>query len=440
MKLRSCMALPVSCSGNSSATCEKVLSGAKCSARKAFALLFVLSLVFSLPVSAVELDEFSGVISIPSRSLGMRDNGLTENTQYGWSTIPVSFSFNEDGDYKLEWASATALNNIYSLVTEGGKTFEYILSFSDGSEPFVDVYFNQFRAYPNFFSRKSGFPAVFNFTGYWELYIDDSLVPYAVSPNYYNVVWPYVSLRETLSVESYIRIVYHSTEQVVKVVDLESTNTISQCLDILCTGLTVNNQPSQLDRIEVNIGNIEADIGDIKISIENIEEGVVNIEDTVTDMKEQLEDSSSPIWSAAGEKIADTVTGLFVPPQEELVAKKQELEQKLDDKLGSAGDLVDVGEEFVSGVMGGFGRDDIGNGYQFQFSGITFPMNGEEYVIIPAQTVKLNNRAFVIFQDALGFAVTAICFFSIIHICEDALYCLISGVSYWGFIRSRHDK
>lgn len=415
-----------------------MLSGARGSARKAFALLIVLSLVFSLPVFAVKLDEMSGVISMPTECFGVQQdpsvNGNVDIDYWFFQDTPATFEVTNNTNWSFSWAPTTAIRRCYSIYTYPNKKIEFIINVSDGEEPYVDFDLGTFSCDFIFQTYNPFASHYFPFTGYYEIGVDGVVVKTSdiVNSMFVNGVY-------TGPVKRYVSITYYTTSLASKLID-SSFDTNQQYMRLQATRFSVNDQPTQLDRIEINIGNIESDVDDIKISVENIEEGVVNIEGAVTDMKEQLEDSSSPIWSAAGEKIVESVTGLFVPPEEELTAKKQELEQKLDDKLGTAGDLVDVGEEFISGVMGGFGRDDIGNSYTFQFPGITFPMNGEEYVIIPAQEVKLNNRAFVIFQDALGFAITAICFFSIIHICEDAIYCLISGVSYWGFVRSRHDK
>lgn len=415
-----------------------MLSGAKRCARKAFALLIVFSLAFSFPVFAAELETRSAVISIPSETYGILYNSISDNVDWGYSALPASFEFTGDS-YRFSWSQYTALTHYYSLFSARDKTIEFLLNVSDGSAPDVDVSFYQFYFFPSFSTISDGTSHTdyFGQTGYYKVYADDDVEPFYISSQFTDS--DDLFLRNiTASVSRYLRIEFITTDDCVRVFDRENITRNQQLFTVVVDGLLVNNQLTQLDRIEINIQDIESDVEDIKLSVENIEEGVVNIEGTVTDMKEQLEDSSSPIWNAAGEKIADTIKEVFVPPEEELQTEKQELENLLNDKLGDAKVLLDQGETLVTDI-----RDIIGNvdsGTSVHFPGISLPMNGQTYVIIPEQNVKLNNAAFLIFQDALGMGITVLCWWSILHICEDLLYCLISGVSYWGFIRSRHDQ
>ena len=197
-----------------------------------------------------------------------------------------------------------------------------------------------------------------------------------------------------------------------------------------------------IESIDVNTGllqEINGELNEVNTQLTELNGTMSDIKDTVTDTSEQLQNPNSNIWQAAGEKISETVTGLFVPTEAELDAKKQELEQKLNDKLGTLAEVRVGGEQLVDTVVSGFNGG--GRSYQFEFPGISVPMNGEEYVILSPQTFSFeNNKVITVFQDALSVVIAGICFFSLIHICEDAIYCIISGVSYWGFIRSRHDR
>lgn len=90
--------------------------------------------------------------------------------------------------------------------------------------------------------------------------------------------------------------------------------------------------------------------------------------------------------------------------------------------------------------MSAFGVDTVDSGYSFDFPGLSFPMNGQTITILPAQAVTIENTAFNTFRDFLGNLVAFICALAGYRIAEDAFICFLSGVSYWGFIRGRHDR
>ena len=421
-----------------------MLSGAKGSARKAFALLLILSLSFSLPVSAGVLDTYSCVINLEPQTFGIIESQL-DDTRYGFSSVPATFdySFNDGVNiYSWEWIKATALTYIEDLVTESDKAIEFIVNVGDGEgELTVDLERALFDFMFLGYDGLTAYNFYYGLSGYAELVSDTGEVVYTVPSGDYDSFPVFDNLTFTCS--QYFTITYYSDAPCQVSVGSDLT-AYDQCvyseLELLVEGkaVSLDSISIQIENLNNTVTDIGNDVGSIKTTVENIQEGVVEINGTVTDMKEQLEEPDSPIWSAAGEKIADTVTGLFVPTKEELDAEKQELEAILNDKLGDAKVLLDMGETFIEDVRNVIG--DIEDSGHVHFPGITFPMNGEEYVIVPEQEVQITNSAFRIFQNALSLGITVLCYWSIIHICEDVIYCLISGVSYWGFIRSRHDK
>lgn len=417
-----------------------MLSGAKRCARKAFALLIVLSLVFSLPVSAASINPIC-VLNLQPQTFGIAENSLSD-PRWAYSTIPASFSYDFDTSvnfYSWQWAQATALTDPVGYITSGNKQIEAIITVGNGEEN-LRVDLNNFKL-DFYFISDSRVYYYFGLNGYVEVVSDTGEVVYTSDTDSYDDFPVLDNL--SFNCSQWFSVTYYSLEDYSYSIDRRISTLDLFAQSVL--SLSVENVPVSLDSISIQISdlkdsvdNIGSSVGDIKTTVENVQEGVVEINGTVTDMKEQLEDSSSPIWSAAGEKFADTIKEVFVPPEEELQAEKQELENLLNDKLGDAKVLLDQGETLVTDI-----RDIIGNvdsGTSVHFPGISLPMNGQTYVIIPEQNVKLNNAAFLIFQDALGMGITVLCWWSILHICEDLLYCLISGVSYWGFIRSRHDQ
>lgn len=419
-----------------------MLSGARGSARKAFALLIVLSFVFSLPVSAASINPVC-VLNLQPETFGIAENSLSD-PRWAYSSIPASFSYDfyeSQNYYEWYWEQVTALTDPVEHVTSANKQIEAIITVGNGEEN-LRVDLNNFGL-DFYFIANDRIYYYFGLNGYVEVLSDSGEVVYTSETGSYDMFPTLDNL--SFNCSEWFSVTYYSLEDYTYSIQdrISTLNLYARSV----MSLSVENVPISLDSISIQIENLNNtvtdignDVGSIKTTVENIQEGVVEINGTVTDMKEQLEEPDSPIWSAAGEKIADTIKGVFVPSEEEMQAEKQELENLLDDKLGDAKVLLDQGETLVTDI-----RDIIGNmssdaSNSVHFPGISFPMNGETYVIVPEQDVKLNNRAFLIFQNALGMGITVLCWWSILHICEDLLYCLISGVSYWGFIRSRHNQ
>lgn len=189
-----------------------------------------------------------------------------------------------------------------------------------------------------------------------------------------------------------------------------------------------------IEEIEI----VQGTLVDIDGKLEYIQESVTEIETTVKDTHDQLEDPDSNIWQAAGSAISDAVTGLFVPEQAELDAKLDEIETIVIDKLGDTYTVIERVDEYEDQLVGGF----IGGGrqYNFHFPGISVPLPDGTVTILPAQDVSIENDAFIVFRDLLGTGVALLCGFAAVHIAHDFVICIISGVSYWGFIRGRHNE
>ena len=422
--------------------CERVLSGAKCSARKAFALLIVLCLFVSVPAFAHKVTPVSGVISLQPDSFGLRDNSLTETTRWGFSSVPASFQFVKS-NYVFSWNSMTAYTGFYSTVTASDIEYSVQIVVGDGiGDCFVS--FDAFIAKPFFRAVSSqdptGFNLDFTFTGVLEMYVDgilvyekdlnDSIIP--LIPAWEGAVSRYFEFRVTTTAES------------VNVVDFDHASSVHQYFSVSVPGLTVNDDSVAIQDISVSIKNIEQDIVDIKEDVSSIEntvtnigEGVAKIDGTVTDMSEQLQSPDSNIWQAGATTIKNAVTELFVPPQEDLEAMSEQSLLLLMDKVGDAYYLAEQGMTGAGRVVGAFTGGGRFDGIEFPGITVSLPNIGV-YELIPAQTVVIKNQYVSILQDAFGVIVGLLCAASLIHLIEDFFICIISGVSYWGFIRSKH--
>lgn len=189
-----------------------------------------------------------------------------------------------------------------------------------------------------------------------------------------------------------------------------------------------------IESIEVVQGHLE----EINGNVVDIKDSVDEIEVTIKDTHDQLENPDSNIWQAAGSAISDAVTGLFVPEQAELEQKMDEVEQIVIEKLGDTYEIVERVEVYEDELVNSF--TDSEYQYSFNFPGITVPLPDGLVNILPAQSVSIENDAFLVFRNLLGYGVAFLCALSAIHIGHDVVICFFSGVSYWGFIRGRHDR
>lgn len=419
-------------------------SAVRFNGRRAFALLIALSLCFSLPVFAHKITPVSGVISLEPESFGLRTNSLTENTVWGFSSVPASFQF-DSSDYVFSWNSLTAYTGFYSTVTSSDKVMSVQVVVGDGvGDCFVS--FDAFIAKPYFRAVTSDDPTGFNldftFTGVLEMYVDGSCV-YEKDLN--DSIIPLIPAWEG-AVSRYFELRITTTSDSVNVVDFDDASIVRQYFSVSVPGLTVNDESVAIQDISVSVKNIEQDVDQIKDSVSsidttvtNISEGVAKIEDTVTDMSEQLQDSDSNIWQAGATTIKNAVTELFVPPEDELKAQQEQLELKMADKLGPVMVSMEEGKRSIDAVVSMF--DQSSGIYRFHFPGIVVNLpNIGEFVIVPEQDVVIWNEFIEVLQYAFACLIACLCYFSLLHLTEDMIYCLFSGVSYWGFVRSRHDK
>lgn len=420
-----------------------MLSGAKRCARKAFALLTILCLFVSVPVFAHKVTPVSGVVNLEPDSFGFRGSSSSTHTEWCFDDVPASFQFS-DSNYAFGWNSSSAYGGFYSIVTAPDIEYSVQVVVGDGvGDCFVS--FDSFIAKPYFRAvttdNLAGKLFDFRFTGVLEMYVDgvrvyekalnDSIIPRI--PPWEGFVSRYFELRVVTSSLSEF------------VVGSSDATIIKPYFGVSVPGLTVDDGSVAIQDISVSIKNIEQDIGDIKDGVSsidntvtNIGEGVAKIDGTVTDMSEQLQSPDSNIWQAGASTIKNAVTELFVPPEDELMQQKDQLELKLADKIGPALEFSSYTTAIVEQVLNTISFPDESPIY---FPGLVFNMpNYGEFVIIPEMTFSNDNELVGIFQGVLFVVVSILVFFSFIHLLEDFVICIFSGVSFWGFIRSRHDK
>lgn len=288
-----------------------------------------------LPVSAASINPIC-VLNLQPKTFGIAENDLS-NPRWAYSTIPASFSYDFDSvvnSYLWQWDQATALTDPVRYVTSGNKQIEAIISVGNGEEN-LRVDLNNFKL-DFYFISNSGVYYYFGLNGYVEVVSDTGEVVYTSESDSYSDFPVLDNL--SFNCSQWFSVTYYSLEDYstsivrrISTLDLFAKSALS---------LSVENVPVSLDSISIQISdlkesvdNIGSSVGDIKSTVENIEEGVVEINGTVTDMKEQLEDSSSPIWSAAGDKISEALTDLFVPDPQQIADVKQGFDNLAKDNL-----------------------------------------------------------------------------------------------------------
>ena len=77
--------------------------------------------------------------------------------------------------------------------------------------------------------------------------------------------------------------------------------------------------------------------------------------------------------------------------------------------------------------------------YSFDFPGVSVPLNGITYQIIPATRVSLDNGVMGVLRPVLGTIVSFVCIVSFVNMAYDMTSSLISGISYFEFMKRGKD-
>lgn len=134
--------------------------------------------------------------------------------------------------------------------------------------------------------------------------------------------------------------------------------------------------------------------------------------------------------------ISNVLQSLFVPSQEDFTNLKMQYETLLEERLGfiwQAGEwVVTFGQSILTAVQGG-------NEYTFTFPGISFPMNGTTYVLAEPAQVSLQNGFFEVVRPVLGTIVAIICVIAFVNTAEDMVAAVVSGATYFEYLKGRRE-
>ena len=132
--------------------------------------------------------------------------------------------------------------------------------------------------------------------------------------------------------------------------------------------------------------------------------------------------------------ILDGLQSLFVPSQEDFSTLKANYETLLSERLG----FIYQGFEWVVDFATTFlGSMQSAGSYSFTFPGVSVPMNGQTYTIIPETAVSLENGVMAVLRPILGTIISFVSVIAFSNSAFDMVTALISGASYFEYLRSK---
>lgn len=180
------------------------------------------------------------------------------------------------------------------------------------------------------------------------------------------------------------------------------------------------------------LDGIQQGIGDIQDSVYNVGSKVDDIQDTLTETKQEITSLPGKIASA----IIDGIKSLFVPSEEDLTEIKDKYESMLSEKLGFIWQAFDLLTTFVGDLQTNL---ESGEAYEFNFPGVSVPINGEEFVFVPETPVSLENELMDVLRPVLGTIVSAVAVMAFVNMGHDYVLAIISGVSAFQFENRRKE-
>lgn len=132
--------------------------------------------------------------------------------------------------------------------------------------------------------------------------------------------------------------------------------------------------------------------------------------------------------------ISNVLQSLFVPSQEDFSTLKANYATLLSERLG----FIYQGFEWVVDFATTFlGSMQSAGSYSFTFPGVSVPMNGQTYTIIPETAVSLENGVMAVLRPILGTIISFVSVIAFSNSAFDMVTALISGASYFEYLRSK---
>lgn len=134
--------------------------------------------------------------------------------------------------------------------------------------------------------------------------------------------------------------------------------------------------------------------------------------------------------------IIEGLKGLFIPSEEDITGIKSQYESLFSERLGFIYQGFQWVVDFASTILNTLQNV---TSYSFDFPGVSVPLNGTIYQIIPATKVSLDNGVMDVLRPVLGTIVSFVCIVSFVNMAYDMTSALISGISYFEFMKRGKD-
>lgn len=135
--------------------------------------------------------------------------------------------------------------------------------------------------------------------------------------------------------------------------------------------------------------------------------------------------------------LLDGLSGLFVPSEEDVTVMKDKYDTLLQDRLGFIYEGFSLTASSYETIKTGMENVES---YSFTFPGISFPYKGEIVVLVPEMPVSLENDLMDVLRPVLGTAVSCIAVAAWLSRAFDMVVALISGVSYFSYLKSNKEE
>lgn len=135
--------------------------------------------------------------------------------------------------------------------------------------------------------------------------------------------------------------------------------------------------------------------------------------------------------------VLDGLQGLFVPSAVDITDMKERYLELFSTRLG----FVYQGFELVvTWWTEWLETMRSAQDYSFVFPGISFPYNGDIIVIVPEQSVSLDNAVMDVLRPILGTVAAMVCTVAFINTAFEMTLAILSGQSYFEFIGRRREE
>lgn len=178
------------------------------------------------------------------------------------------------------------------------------------------------------------------------------------------------------------------------------------------------------------------DLSGVEQGIKDVGDKVDEVQDAIKQQTEETKKGFGAIIEAITnlpKLILDGIIHLFVPTQEEIQELVAEYDELFKNKLGFVAQVGSIIGDIFDGIFSALNIAD--DGYVFKFPGISFPMNGTTYQLVPPQDVSLDNALFRILRPVAGTITIILCLIAILNMASrlfEAVFITETGKHFWG--------